>query len=81
MIRLPVSLRRRGLLLEALTITWNVIEAAVAIGAGVAARSIALVGFGFDSTIEGSPRRSSSGRSAASGATASTRTANGEHCG
>jgi divalent metal cation (Fe/Co/Zn/Cd) transporter len=35
-----------------LTIAWNVVEAIVAIGAGLAAGSIALVGFGFDSTIE-----------------------------
>ena len=47
-----VALRRRGLVLEYLTIGWNVIEAAVAVAAGVAAGSIALVGFGFDSTIE-----------------------------
>jgi divalent metal cation (Fe/Co/Zn/Cd) transporter len=46
------DLRRRGLLLEYLTIGWNVVEAAVAVGAGIAAGSIALVGFGFDSTIE-----------------------------
>ena len=46
------GLRRRGLVLAALTIAWNVIEAAVAITAGVAAGSIALVGFGFDSTVE-----------------------------
>lgn len=46
------ALRRRGLRLEYLTIGWNVVEAAVAIGAGLAAGSIALVGFGFDSTIE-----------------------------
>ena len=45
-------LQRRGLLLAALTIAWNVIEAVVAISAGIAAGSIALVGFGFDSTIE-----------------------------
>lgn len=45
-------LHRRGLALAALTIAWNVVEAAVAITAGVAAGSIALVGFGFDSTIE-----------------------------
>ena len=43
---------RRGLLLEYLTIAWNTVEAAVAIGAGWAAGSIALVGFGFDSVIE-----------------------------
>jgi len=38
--------------LEYFTITWNIIEALVAVGAGIAAGSIALVGFGFDSTIE-----------------------------
>lgn len=46
------TLRRRGLWLEYVTIGWNVIEAVVAIAAGLAASSIALVGFGFDSTIE-----------------------------
>lgn len=46
------ELRRRGLVLEYLTIGWNVIEAVVAVTAGIAAGSIALVGFGFDSTIE-----------------------------
>jgi divalent metal cation (Fe/Co/Zn/Cd) transporter len=44
--------QRRGLTLAALTIGWNVIEAVVAISAGIAAGSIALIGFGFDSTIE-----------------------------
>lgn len=44
---------RKALRLEYFTITWNVIEAIVAIGAGIAAGSIALVGFGFDSSIEG----------------------------
>jgi divalent metal cation (Fe/Co/Zn/Cd) transporter len=44
--------RRRGLALAGLTIAWNVAEAVVAVGAGIAAGSIALVGFGFDSTIE-----------------------------
>lgn len=43
---------RRGLWLASLTIAWNVIEAVVAIGAGVAAGSLALVAFGFDSIIE-----------------------------
>lgn len=47
-----LALRRRGLLLEYLTIGWNVIEGVVAVTAGLAAGSIALVGFGFDSTIE-----------------------------
>jgi divalent metal cation (Fe/Co/Zn/Cd) transporter len=48
----PDRLRRRGLVLAGLTIIWNVAEAVVAIAAGLAAGSIALVGFGFDSTIE-----------------------------
>ncbi len=43
---------RRGLWLAALTIGWNVIEAVVAISAGIAAGSLALVAFGFDSIIE-----------------------------
>jgi len=47
-----VDLRRRGLRLEYLTVAWNVIEAVVAVWAGIAAGSIALVGFGLDSTIE-----------------------------
>lgn len=46
------TLRRRGLFLAGLTIAWNVVEAVVAVGAGLASGSIALVGFGFDSTIE-----------------------------
>lgn len=46
------DLLHRGLLLERVTILWNVIEAVIAIGAGLAAGSIALVGFGLDSIIE-----------------------------
>ena len=46
------DLRRRGLWLEYLTIGWNVVEAVVAVAAGMAASSIALIGFGVDSTIE-----------------------------
>lgn len=46
------SLRRRALRLEYLTISWNLIEAFVAVGLGLAASSIALIGFGFDSMIE-----------------------------
>jgi cation diffusion facilitator family transporter len=45
-------LQRRGVLLEWFTVTWNVVEAAVAITAGVVASSVALVGFGIDSGIE-----------------------------
>lgn len=41
-----------GRRLEYFTLGWNVVEAAVAIGAGVMAGSIALVGFGADSVIE-----------------------------
>jgi divalent metal cation (Fe/Co/Zn/Cd) transporter len=41
-----------GLRLEYFTIGWNLVEAAVAIGAGVFAGSIALLGFGLDSVIE-----------------------------
>jgi divalent metal cation (Fe/Co/Zn/Cd) transporter len=43
---------RRGLWLAGLTIAWNVVEAVVAVGAGLAAGSLALVAFGFDSVIE-----------------------------
>ncbi len=42
----------RGLWLAGLTIAWNVIEAIVAVAAGIAAQSLALVVFGFDSIIE-----------------------------
>ena len=43
---------RRALQLEWLTIGWNVGEAFLTIGLGVAAGSLALVGFGTDSIIE-----------------------------
>jgi divalent metal cation (Fe/Co/Zn/Cd) transporter len=43
---------RRGLRLEYLTLAWNSLEALIAIGAGILAGSIALVGFGFDSVVE-----------------------------
>lgn len=45
-------LRRRIRLLVAATITYNVVEGAVAIAAGSLADSTALVGFGLDSLIE-----------------------------
>lgn len=38
--------------LEWLTVAWMTIEAAVAIGAGIAARSLLLTAFGIDSVIE-----------------------------
>ncbi len=43
---------RRGRLLEYLTIGWNLLEGSVAVGSGLIAGSIALVGFGIDSFIE-----------------------------
>jgi divalent metal cation (Fe/Co/Zn/Cd) transporter len=46
------TLARRVRLLVAATITYNVIEAIIAIGAGAAASSTALIGFGLDSVIE-----------------------------
>jgi divalent metal cation (Fe/Co/Zn/Cd) transporter len=45
-------LSRRVRLLVAATITYNVIEAVVAISAGTLASSTALIGFGLDSVIE-----------------------------
>jgi divalent metal cation (Fe/Co/Zn/Cd) transporter len=45
-------LERTARFLAWATITWNVAEAVVAITAGLAADSIALIGFGVDSTIE-----------------------------
>lgn len=47
-----VALHRRALWLEYFTVGWNVIEAVVAIGAGIIAGSVALIGFGADSAIE-----------------------------
>jgi divalent metal cation (Fe/Co/Zn/Cd) transporter len=43
---------RTGRRLEYFTLGWNLTEAVVAIGAGVFATSIALIGFGIDSLIE-----------------------------
>ena len=48
----PVRLRQHALRLEYATITWNLAEAAVTIGLGIAAASLALIGFGTDSIIE-----------------------------
>ncbi|WP_363326117.1 cation transporter [uncultured Pseudokineococcus sp.] len=45
-------LTRRVRLVVAATITWNVVEAVVAITAGRMASSAALVGFGLDSVVE-----------------------------
>ncbi|QEP08376.1 MULTISPECIES: cation transporter [unclassified Glutamicibacter] len=45
-------LKRRIRLIVAITITWNIIEAVIALIAGGAASSAALVGFGLDSIVE-----------------------------
>ncbi len=47
------QLARRARLLSWLSLGWMTIEGAVAITAGVLASSVALVGFGLDSAIEG----------------------------
>jgi len=46
------ALVRRVRLLVAATITYNVVEAVIALSAGAAASSTALIGFGLDSVIE-----------------------------
>jgi len=45
-------LGRRAQLLAGASVVYNVVDAAVAVAAGLAAGSVALVGFGLDSTIE-----------------------------
>ena len=55
---------RRAQLLAATSVGYNVVEAVVAITAGMVAGSIALVGFGLDSIVEVSSGRSSCGSSA-----------------
>ncbi|GAB3930180.1 cation transporter [Kribbella albertanoniae] len=46
------KLSRRAQLLAATSVTYNLIEAVIAITAGVIAGSVALVGFGLDSVVE-----------------------------
>ena len=46
------GLRRRGLRLEYATLGWNVVGSMLVLVAAVAARSVALAGFGLDSLIE-----------------------------
>ena len=41
-----------GIRVEVLTVVWMLVEAAVAIGAGIIARSVLLTAFGIDSVIE-----------------------------
>lgn len=49
---MDTALLRRGLLLECITLGWNVVGAVVVIVAAWAAHSVALAGFGLDSLIE-----------------------------
>lgn len=46
------TLVRRGMVLEYATVAYNSLEGVIAVGAGVIAGSVALIGFGFDSGIE-----------------------------
>jgi cation diffusion facilitator family transporter len=46
------ALHRRAVVLEWFTVGWNVVEAVVAVGAGLLSGSVALIGFGVDSAIE-----------------------------
>lgn len=50
--RVRGRLLRRGYRLEILTVAWNALEGIVALAAGTAAGSVALVGFGVDSFVE-----------------------------
>lgn len=45
-------LLHRGLLLEYITLGWNVVGTAIVIAAAIAAHSVALAGFGLDSLVE-----------------------------
>jgi divalent metal cation (Fe/Co/Zn/Cd) transporter len=45
-------LGRRAQLLAGVSVTYNVIEAIIAVSAGIAAGSVALIGFGLDSVVE-----------------------------
>ena len=46
------GLLRRALLLEILTVGWNIIEGVIAVTVALAAGSVALLGFGIDSFVE-----------------------------
>lgn len=58
---------RRGRLLNRLSLAYNGAEAVIAVGAGLAAGSIALVGFGVDSAIEVTATLAATWRLAADG--------------
>ena len=46
------TLLRRGLLLEYITLGWNVVGTVIVIAAAIVAHSVALAGFGLDSLVE-----------------------------
>jgi cation diffusion facilitator family transporter len=46
------GLLQRGVLLEAATVGWNVLEGVIAVAAGALASSVALIAFGIDSFVE-----------------------------
>jgi len=46
------TLLRRGIWLSSAVLIWNVIEGVVALSAGIAANSVALISFGIDASIE-----------------------------
>lgn len=46
------GLVRRGVMLEMFTLAWMTVEATVAVAAGIASGSVALMAFGIDSVIE-----------------------------
>lgn len=46
------QLVRRGRVLEYFTVGYNSLEGLIAVGSGIVAGSVALIGFGFDSAIE-----------------------------
>ena len=45
-------LGRRAQVLAGASVTYNVVEAIIAVTAGIAAGSVALIGFGLDSVVE-----------------------------
>ena len=76
-----VTLHRRALRLEWFTVSWNVLEAGVAMTAGVLAGRTALVGFGVDSGIETSATVALLSRLRRAGPSAALRTQSGRKTG
>ena len=46
------ALLKRGVILEGVTVGWNIVEGIIAVSAGAIASSVALIGFGVDSFVE-----------------------------